>query len=327
MANTELWQLTAAQTAEKTRAGDITAEDAVGAAIARMEAVNPGLNAVVDDLSGEALERARALDAARAGGAEPGPLFGVPVTIKVNVDQAGHATTNGVPAFKDLIAPADAPLVANLQDAGAVVIGRTNTPEFSFRADTDNPLHGRTVNPWGAHISPGGSSGGAGSAVMAGMGALAHGNDAVMAALPADAAVFAAAVADWRVASASDRKLKKTRDGLPVLEFAENPDILATVSKLPTGRPGLVVGFAAETDDVIDNATAKRLRKGCDWIVANDVSPATGIMGGQENAVTLITADGAEDWPRIDKTAVAARLADRIADSIADRIATALETG
>lgn len=177
MANTELWQLTAAQTAEKTRAGDITAEDAVGAAIARMEAVNPGLNAVVDDLSGEALERARALDAARAGGAEPGPLFGVPVTIKVNVDQAGHATTNGVPAFKDLIAPADAPLVANLQDAGAVVIGRTNTPEFSFRADTDNPLHGRTVNPWGAHISPGGSSGGAGSAVMAGMGALAHGND------------------------------------------------------------------------------------------------------------------------------------------------------
>ncbi|MCB1342261.1 MAG: amidase, partial [Pseudooceanicola sp.] len=99
------------------------------------------------------------------------------VTIKINVDQTGQATSNGIVALKDWIAPADAPLVDSLQKAGAVVIGRTNTPEFSFRADTDNPLHGRTVNPWGAHISPGGSSGGAGSAVMAGIGALAHGND------------------------------------------------------------------------------------------------------------------------------------------------------
>ena len=136
---------------------------------------------------------------------------------------------------------------------------------------------------------------------------------AVQAALPVDAGVFAAAVADWRVAQASDRKLKKTREGLPVFELAENPDILAGVSQMGEGRPGLVVGFAAETDDVIPHATAKRARKGCDWIVANDVSPATGIMGGTENAVVLITGEGAESWPRMGKADVARALAARIA--------------
>ncbi|MFY0309874.1 bifunctional phosphopantothenoylcysteine decarboxylase/phosphopantothenate--cysteine ligase CoaBC [Leisingera sp. D0M16] len=140
---------------------------------------------------------------------------------------------------------------------------------------------------------------------------------AVQAALPADAGVFAAAVADWRVASASDRKLKKSKDGLPVLEFAENPDILKTVSQMKTGRPPLVVGFAAETNDVVENATAKRKRKGCDWIVANDVSPATGIMGGSENAVILISDDGAEEWPRMGKDEVARKLAERIAAALA----------
>jgi phosphopantothenoylcysteine decarboxylase/phosphopantothenate--cysteine ligase len=142
-------------------------------------------------------------------------------------------------------------------------------------------------------------------------------SDAVDAALPVNAGVFAAAVADWKVASASDRKLKKSRDGLPSLEFAENPDILKRVSQLGAGRPDLVVGFAAETDDVIDNATAKRARKGCDWIVANDVSPATGIMGGSENAVVLISEQGAESWPRMGKDMVAARLAQKIADALA----------
>ena len=141
-------------------------------------------------------------------------------------------------------------------------------------------------------------------------------SDAVDAALPVDAGVFAAAVADWRVASASDRKLKKTRDGMPTLEFAENPDILARVSKMTKGRPGLVVGFAAETDDVVEHATAKRARKGCDWIVANDVSPATGIMGGSENAVILISDEGAEEWPRLGKAEVATRLAARIAAAL-----------
>jgi phosphopantothenoylcysteine decarboxylase/phosphopantothenate--cysteine ligase len=140
---------------------------------------------------------------------------------------------------------------------------------------------------------------------------------AVQAALPADAGVFAAAVADWRVASASDRKLKKSKDGLPVLEFAENPDILKSVSQMKDGRPPLVVGFAAETNDVVENATAKRKRKGCDWIVANDVSPATGIMGGSENAVVLISDDGAEEWPRMGKDEGARKLAERIAAALA----------
>ncbi|WP_158968622.1 bifunctional phosphopantothenoylcysteine decarboxylase/phosphopantothenate--cysteine ligase CoaBC [Chachezhania sediminis] len=139
---------------------------------------------------------------------------------------------------------------------------------------------------------------------------------AVEDALPVDAAIFAAAVADWRVASEAGQKIKKVAGALPVLEFAENPDILATVSQKTTGRPGLVVGFAAETTDVVAHATAKRARKGCDWIVANDVSPATGIMGGTENAVTLISDAGAEDWPRMTKDQVARRLADRIAETL-----------
>lgn len=141
-------------------------------------------------------------------------------------------------------------------------------------------------------------------------------HDAVMAALPADAAICAAAVADWRVVSASQQKIKKDKGGLPVLNFAENPDILARVSA-HADRPALVVGFAAETQDVLAHATAKLQRKGCDWIVANDVSPDTGIMGGDENAVTLITASSAEEWPRMSKTAVSARLADRIAQVLA----------
>ncbi|MCE8521565.1 amidase family protein [Ruegeria pomeroyi] len=177
MTETALWQLDATQIAEQTTSGALSAQQAVAAAIERMQTVNPGLNAVVDSCTEAAMARAAELDKARAAGTPCGPLHGVPVTIKVNVDQTGYATTNGVTALKDMIAPGDAPVVRNLLNAGAVVIGRTNTPEFSFRADTDNPLYGRTHNPWGRHISPGGSSGGAGSAVMAGIGALAHGND------------------------------------------------------------------------------------------------------------------------------------------------------
>lgn len=141
--------------------------------------------------------------------------------------------------------------------------------------------------------------------------------EAVESSLPVDVGVFAAAVADWRVKRESDSKIKKQAGALPVLEFAENPDILARVSAMKTGRPELVVGFAAETDDVIDNATAKRQRKGCDWILANDVSPETGIMGGGENAVHLISEAGVEDWPRMGKSEVARKLADRIAQALA----------
>jgi phosphopantothenoylcysteine decarboxylase/phosphopantothenate--cysteine ligase len=137
------------------------------------------------------------------------------------------------------------------------------------------------------------------------------------AATPLDGAVCAAAVADWRMAAQTNSKIKKTEDGaLPALHFAENPDILKTISNWGKTRPKLVVGFAAETDDVIANATAKRLRKGCDWIVANDVRPETGIMGGSDNAVTLITAEGAETWPRATKTEVAKQLAARIAAAL-----------
>jgi len=141
---------------------------------------------------------------------------------------------------------------------------------------------------------------------------------AVEAALPADAAVFAAAVADWHVVGAGKSKIKKTGSGdMPALKFAENPDILATVAQRAAGRPQLVVGFAAETDDLIAHARAKLARKGCDWIVANDVRPETGIMGGQENAVTLVSASGEEPWPRLTKRETARRLAAKIAEALA----------
>ncbi|MEO6300457.1 MAG: bifunctional phosphopantothenoylcysteine decarboxylase/phosphopantothenate--cysteine ligase CoaBC [Paracoccaceae bacterium] len=139
---------------------------------------------------------------------------------------------------------------------------------------------------------------------------------AVEAALPADAAVFAAAVADWRVENASASKVKKDASGqAPTLQFAENADILATVSRA-ANRPQLVIGFAAETDDVLANARAKLERKGCDWIVANDVSASTGIMGGSENAVTVMTKAGGETWPRVSKDEVGRRLAAKIAETL-----------
>jgi len=134
-------------------------------------------------------------------------------------------------------------------------------------------------------------------------------------ALPADIAICAAAVADWRVASDAEQKLKKQPgEQAPALMLVENPDILATLSQLTANRPLLVIGFAAETEKVIAHAVAKRQRKGCDWIVANDVSPATGVMGGDLNTVHLITREGQEDWPLLPKQAVAERLARRIAD-------------
>ncbi len=141
---------------------------------------------------------------------------------------------------------------------------------------------------------------------------------AVETALPADCAIFAAAVADWHVATSRGSKMKKDASGRPpMLDLVENPDILRAVAGLGANRPRLVVGFAAETEDLLANASAKRLRKGCDWLVANDVSPATGIMGGSENAVTLITEAGAEPWPRMSKEATAEALADRIAAALA----------
>lgn len=137
----------------------------------------------------------------------------------------------------------------------------------------------------------------------------------VEAALPADIAIFAAAVADWRVAEEATQKLKKNGSGdIPSLAMTENPDILKTVSGLDGKRPALVIGFAAETENVIPHATEKRTRKGCDWIMANDVSPATGTFGGDANTIHLITGDGAEDWPTLTKKEVAEKLAARITE-------------
>jgi phosphopantothenoylcysteine decarboxylase/phosphopantothenate--cysteine ligase len=147
----------------------------------------------------------------------------------------------------------------------------------------------------------------------------------VEAALPVDIAIFAAAVADWRVANAGEQKLKKTGAGMPPLQLVENPDILATIAKLQDKRPPLVIGFAAETEHLIDNAKAKLARKGCDWIVANDVSPATGVMGGDRNTVHLLARDGAEigvdaikvdSWPVMTKEQVATELVARIAKTV-----------
>jgi phosphopantothenoylcysteine decarboxylase/phosphopantothenate--cysteine ligase len=141
--------------------------------------------------------------------------------------------------------------------------------------------------------------------------------DAVERALPADCAVFAAAVADWRVAQAGHQKIKKRKDASPTLELIENPDILSTVAHRKAHRPTLVIGFAAETENVVANAKDKLKRKGCDWILANDVSAETGIMGGDSNQIQLVTADGVESWPPQSKDAVARALIERVATTLA----------
>ncbi|MEM1306186.1 MAG: bifunctional phosphopantothenoylcysteine decarboxylase/phosphopantothenate--cysteine ligase CoaBC, partial [Pseudomonadota bacterium] len=138
--------------------------------------------------------------------------------------------------------------------------------------------------------------------------------EAVRSALPVDVAVFAAAVADWKVARAASDKIKKQPDGaIPTLQFAENPDILATLAAPSPHRPPLVIGFAAETSDVVANAAAKRARKGCDWILANDVSPDSGVFGGADNTIHFVTAAGVTQWPKAAKEDVADRLVDEIA--------------
>lgn len=173
----EIWRLDATAMATAIAARRFSSREVLESCLARMAAVNPQLNAVTADLSDRARAAADRADNAVARGETLGPLHGVPVLIKENVDQAGCATTNGVVAFRDLIAAEDSPVVANLKAAGAIVLGRTNTPAFSFRLDTDNDLRGRTLSPWSEAHTPGGSSGGAASAVAAGIAPIAHGND------------------------------------------------------------------------------------------------------------------------------------------------------
>ena len=172
-----IWQWSAGEIASAIAERAVPAAEVMAVVIDRAKAENPAINAIVEERYDAALAEARAVDDATTKGETMGPLAGVPVTIKVNVDQAGYATTNGVAAFKDIIAPGDAPVTANLKRAGAIPIGRTNTPEFSFRATTDNELYGRTMNPWNDWASAGGSSGGAAAAAMMGFGPIHHGND------------------------------------------------------------------------------------------------------------------------------------------------------
>ena len=173
----DLWQLDGVALAGLIRTGQVSAREAVEAHLRRLDAVNPRLNAVVRPLHEQALAEADAADRAQRAGQALGPLHGLPVTTKVNSDQAGLPTDNGVALFKDLIATEDSPQVGSLRRAGAIVIGRTNTPAFSMRGMTENALHGLTLNPWDRDITCGGSSGGAGAAVAAGIGVIAQGND------------------------------------------------------------------------------------------------------------------------------------------------------
>ena len=173
----ELWQWTAAEMVSAIKSRKVSSREIVQSSLDRIEEVNPKLNALGEVFAEEALLAAERADQAVAAGEELGPLHGVPMSIKINSDQKGKATTNGVVAFKDNIATEDAPHVANLRKAGAIFVGRNNSPSFSYRWFTNNDVHGLTLNPWDPTRTPGGSSGGAASAVASGMMPIAHGND------------------------------------------------------------------------------------------------------------------------------------------------------
>jgi amidase len=173
----DLWRLPAAEIAALVGSKRISARQAAQAALARLDAVNPAINAVVDHRPEDVLAQADAIDAAIARNEAPGPLAGVPVTVKVNIDQEGFATTNGLRSQRDVVARSNSPVIDNLRKAGAVIVGRTNCPAFSYRWFTTNLMHGDTKNPRDPGITPGGSSGGAGAAVAAGIGHIAHGTD------------------------------------------------------------------------------------------------------------------------------------------------------
>jgi amidase len=173
----DLWRLSAAELAALIKSKKVSATEAATAALARLDAVNPKINAVIDHRPAEVLAQASAIDAAIARGEDAGPLGGVPVTVKVNIDQEGFATTNGLKLQHDAVAATNSPVVDNLRKAGAVILGRTNCPAFSYRWFTTNLIHGDTKNPRDPGITPGGSSGGAGAAVAAGIGHIAHGTD------------------------------------------------------------------------------------------------------------------------------------------------------
>ncbi|MGU3780160.1 amidase family protein [Burkholderia metallica] len=174
---TQLWQLSATELAKRVRQREVSAREVADSVLARLDAVNPAINAVVEHRPDDVRRQADEVDRAIARGDDPGPLAGVPVTVKINIDQAGFATTNGTRLQESLIAQADSPVVANIRKAGGVLLGRTNSPTFALRWFTSNLVHGRTGNPRNASLTPGGSSGGAAAAVAAGIGPLAVGTD------------------------------------------------------------------------------------------------------------------------------------------------------
>jgi amidase len=173
----DLWRLPAKDIAALIKSKKVSAKEAALAALARLDAVNPAINAVVDHRPADVLAQADAIDAAIARGEDAGALAGVPVTVKANIDEVGFATTNGLKLQRDIIAKTNSPVIDNLRKAGAVILGRTNCPAFSYRWFTTNLIHGDTKNPRDPGITPGGSSGGAGAAVAAGIGHIAHGTD------------------------------------------------------------------------------------------------------------------------------------------------------
>jgi amidase len=175
--STKLWQLSATDLAGRIARRETTARAATESVLSRIADVNPKFNALASVTPDKALQVADKADVAQARGETLGPLHGVPVTIKVNIDVQGEATDEGVHAFKDNIASSDSPLVQSMREAGAIIVGRNNAPAFSLRWFTDNALHGRTLNPFDTGVTPGGSSGGAAAATALGMGAIAHGND------------------------------------------------------------------------------------------------------------------------------------------------------
>src|SRR6201996_5109333 len=239
----DLWRLPAADLAALVKSRKISAKDAATDALARLDAVNPKINAVVDHRPDDVLKQAAEVDARIARGEDAGILAGVPVTVKVNIDQQGFTSTNGLKLQRDAIAPANSPVVDNLKKAGAIILGRTNCPAFSYRWFTTNLVHGDTKNPRDPSITPGGSSGGAGSAVAAGIGHIAHGTDiagsirfpayacGVHGLRPTTGRIAArnASVAEWRFApqsSAVSGPLARTIGGLRIaLAGVYGPDV------------------------------------------------------------------------------------------------------
>ncbi len=289
--NGEIWAWDAARTAAAIKAGEISSREATEAVIARMQAVNPTVNAVVDDMSEEAIAAANEADIALHRGDAVGPLHGVPVTVKINVDTAGRATTVGLVAAKDAIAAADSSPVANLRYAGAIIVGRTNVPAFCYRWFTDNELHGKTLNPWDASLTPGGSSGGAAVASAIGIGSIAHGNDvAGSLRLPASVTgIYGFKPTVGRLpghnpssqveptlclqAGATEglmaRSVADLRLGLAALERPDHRDPRNTPLRLPSvedAAPCRVAVYAGTTAEGVDPAMSALVRQAASWL-------------------------------------------------------------